>query len=53
MCTPDHMHHACCSPMHHGRRFFTKEERITQLEKYRDQLQKELKGIEEHLKEKK
>ncbi len=53
MCTPDHMHHACCNPMYHGRRFFTKEERIKQLERYRDQLQKELQGIEEHLKEQK
>jgi hypothetical protein len=42
--------HSCC---HHGRRFFTKEERIQQLEKYREQLQKELQGVEEHLKEQK
>ena len=39
--------------MHLGRRFFTKEERVKQLEKYKEQLQKELQGIEEHLKEQK
>jgi hypothetical protein len=39
--------------MQHGRRFFTKEERIRHLKKYREQLQKELQGIEEHLKERK
>ena len=45
MCHPE--------PCHHGRRFFTKEEKIAHLEKYKEQLQKELQGIEEHLKEQK
>ena len=53
MCMPDHKQHAHCGPCHHGRKFFTKEERIKHLEKYREQLQKELQGIEEHLKEQK
>ena len=42
-----------CGCWQHGRRFFTKKERIEQLEKYKEQLQKELKGIDEYLKEQK
>lgn len=36
----------CCGP---SRRFITKEERRETLEKYKDQLKKELTGVEEHL----
>jgi len=41
--------HGCC----HGpsRHFITKAERKEALEQYRDQLQKELTGVEEHLQE--
>jgi hypothetical protein len=40
----------CCGGGGHGfRRFYTKAERREHLEKYRDQLKKELEGIEEHL----
>ena len=38
----------CCGP---SRRFATKEERRERLEKYKDQLKKELTGVEEHLQE--
>jgi len=41
--------HCCC----HGpsRHFITKAERKEALEQYKDQLQKELTGVEEHLQE--
>ena len=53
MCTDfgsSHFVHACCSQ---GRKFFTKEEHIEHLKRYKAQLQNEIKGIEEHLQEKK
>jgi hypothetical protein len=53
MCMPDHLKNVHCGPCHHGRTFFTKEEKIKHLEKYREQLQKEIQGIEEYLKEQK
>ena len=31
------------------RRFYTKEERIAQLEKYKEQLEKELEGVKEEI----
>ncbi len=37
----------------HGRKFITKKERIEQLEKYKEQLKKEIEGIEEYIKEQK
>jgi hypothetical protein len=33
--------------------FFTKEEQIAHLERYREHLQKELDGVDEHLKKQK
>ncbi len=51
-CGDGHGHKAvashCCGP---SRRFITKEERREKLEKYKDQLKKELTGLEEHLQE--
>ena len=54
----------CCSTGHHGmghmggccdtkihRHFLTKEEKLEQLEEYKDQLAKELAGVEERIKE--
>lgn len=54
----------CCAPMHGGggygccgghgcygfRRFYTKEEKREHLERYAEQLKKELAAVEEHLK---
>ena len=44
------MHHGtqntCCFP-HHPRMFLTKEEKIEHLQKYKDWLDKESKGVEE------
>lgn len=52
------MHHAsCCTPMHgcscgYGfRRFYTKDEKHEHLERYAEQLRKELAAVEEHLKD--
>ena len=39
--------HCCCSGL--SRNFITKAERKEALEQYKDQLQKELTGVEEHL----
>ncbi len=36
---------------HHGRRFFTKEEKISRLENYVEQLRKELAVVNEKIKE--
>jgi hypothetical protein len=36
---------------HHGRRFFTKEEKIEHLENYVEQLKKELAAVNEKIKE--
>jgi hypothetical protein len=36
----------CCG-MHHPRMFLTKEERITHLNKYKEWLQNEAKGVDE------
>ena len=41
--------HCCCSGL--SRNFITKEERREALEQYKDQLKKELTGVEEHLQE--
>lgn len=43
----------CCGSGHMGRRFFTAKEEEEWLENYRDQLKKELAGVEERLKERK
>ena len=47
---------SCCTPGAGGccgmtRQFMTKEERRESLEAYRDELKKELTGVEEHLKD--
>ena len=53
MCCMTERHHGyssmrcCCSP----RRFFTKEEEIEMLEDYKDQLKKELEGVDRKIKE--
>ncbi|TET23605.1 MAG: hypothetical protein E3J71_01660 [Candidatus Stahlbacteria bacterium] len=54
------MHHgSCCTPEHgcgcgHGcygvRRFYTAQEKREHLERYKEQLEKELAAVEEHLK---
>ena len=45
-----HHHGGCCGMGGStSRRFFTKEEMITHLEKYLEQLQSEVKGVEEHI----
>jgi glutathione S-transferase len=41
----------CWGSGHMGRRFFTAKEQEEWLETYRDQLKKELAGVEERLKE--
>ncbi len=41
-------HHCCCGG-HLSRHFITKQERREALERYKEQLQKELTGVEEHL----
>lgn len=53
-------HGSCCTPMYgsghgccdgHGfRRFYTAQEKREQLERYKEQLEKELVAVEEHLK---
>jgi hypothetical protein len=43
----------CCQPGGFQRRFVTKEEELEKLQEYRDQLKKELEGVEEHLKDSK
>jgi hypothetical protein len=35
----------------HGRRFFTRAEKIEKLKNYAEELRKELAGVEEHIKE--
>jgi hypothetical protein len=47
-----HAGHGCCCG-HHGiaRHFVTKAERLEALESYRDSLQKELEGLNEHIQE--
>lgn len=47
------MGYGCCSGAggHAGRSFLTKEERLAMLKEYRDDLQKEVKGVEERIKE--
>ncbi len=51
---------SCCKgqkDQHHGMRhgfkrlFISKDEKIQKLEKYREDLQKEIKGLDEHIKE--
>lgn len=49
-CTNDTKDFSCCKEMK-GRRFFSKKERIGMLEKYKKQLQNEIDGINEHIKE--
>jgi predicted transcriptional regulator len=36
---------------HHKRRFLTKEEKIEKLQKYAEELEKELAAVQEHIKE--
>jgi len=46
------MGYGCCGVGGHpGRSFLTKEERLAMLKEYRDDLQKEVKGLEERIKE--
>ena len=45
-------HHSggeCCTSGHAHRRFFSKEETISRLEEYVQQLQSEAKGVEEYI----
>ena len=45
-----HLHGGCCcAPGYTHRRFFTREEHITQLQEYLSQLQAEAKGVEEYI----
>ena len=46
-------HHGgcCCGSGYGGRRFHTKKEILTGLEEYLEQLQAEVKGVEEHIAE--
>lgn len=49
-----HHYPCCCGGMHLGmgwRRYFTKADEIACLESYREQLQKELAGVEARMKE--
>ena len=41
----------CGDPSHFGRRFWTREEKITRLEKYLDDLRQEAKSVEERIAE--
>ena len=46
------MGHSCCGTGGYGgRSFLTKEERLAMLKEYKDDLEKEVKGIEERIKE--
>ncbi len=40
-----------CGCFHKARHFFTEEERIQMLENYREQLEKELRGLDQKLQE--
>jgi hypothetical protein len=49
---PRHHHGDCCgcgAPLHGGRRFWTKEEKIARLEKYLEGLEKEAQAVKEHI----
>ena len=39
-----------CGP-YHGRRYLTREEKLPRLNEYKEDLQNELKGVEERIKE--
>ena len=39
----------CGTPMHGGRRFWTKEEKISRLERYLDSLEKEAQAVKEQI----
>ena len=43
----DHEESCCCGGFHHPRMFLTKEEKITHLNKYKEWLQNEAKGVDE------
>lgn len=46
------MGYGCCGPgIYGGRGFLTKEERLAMLKEYKDDLEKEVKGVEERIKE--
>ena len=46
------MGYGCCGTgSYGGRSFLTKEERLAMLKEYKDDLEKEVKGIEERIKE--
>jgi hypothetical protein len=47
ICTP----HTCCCITPRHRRFLSKEERIEILENYKKELEKEIHGVEEKIKE--
>lgn len=40
-----------CDGGHFGRSFFSKEEKMEKLRKYREQLEKEISGIDAHIQE--
>ncbi len=46
-----HVADCCCTPHGFVRLFTTKRERLAELEAYRDELAKELEGVNEHLAE--
>jgi hypothetical protein len=54
-CAPDGMHahgsHGCCGQHGFVRMFTSKSERLAELEAYRDELSKELEGVNEHMAE--
>jgi hypothetical protein len=41
----------CGTPFHGGRRFWTKEEKITRLESYLESLENEVQAVKEHIAE--
>ncbi|MGQ0537260.1 MAG: DUF5320 domain-containing protein [Methanobacteriota archaeon] len=45
------MYANCCGTGFGGRRYFTKEERVEWLKEYADELEHELSGVKERLKE--
>ena len=49
--TSQHQHGCCCGSNHGIRQFQTKEEILTELEEYLEQLKAEAKGVEERIAE--
>ena len=44
-------HHVCCGHMPGHRRFLSREEKIELLEKYRNDLEKEIEGVKQRIEE--